>query len=78
MKDSKQIRKVLFVSKSIVALIVMENVENENNILFADQVNVNIDNLQAKTSELLTNAANFLGFNIKDVQMIFDDNQVTN
>lgn len=78
MKDSKQIRKMLFVSKSNVALIVMKNVENENNILFADQVNMNIDNLQAKTSELLTNAANFLGFNIKNVQMIFDDNQVTN
>lgn len=77
MKDSKQIRKVLFVNKSNIALVVMNNVDNDNNILFASQVNVDNADIQVKISDLLTNAANFLGFNIKDLQLIFADDQIS-
>lgn len=75
MRDTKQIRKILYVSTNNIALVVM----NDNkNILFASQVTIDESaNLQGKISELLTNAANFLGFNIKDVEMIFDDSQIT-
>lgn len=75
MRDNKKIRKVLYVSKSNIALVVMQ--DEDKNILFANQVAIEEDNLQVKVSELLTNAANFLGFNIKDVEMIFDDSQIT-
>lgn len=75
MRDNKKIRKVLYVSKSNIALVVMH--DEDKNILFANQVAIEEDNLQVKVSELLTNAANFLGFNIKDVEMIFDDSQIT-
>lgn len=73
MKDTKQIRKILYVGKSNIALVVMEEIEQSRNILFANQVKIDPANLQVKVLELLTNAANFLGFNIKDVEMIFDD-----
>lgn len=69
MKENKQIRKVLCLGKSNIALVVLE----ESNILFANQVEIDPASLQAKVSELLTNAANWLGFNIKDVEIIFDD-----
>lgn len=77
MKDSKQIRKVLFLSKSNIALIVLNNVDGYNNILFASQVDIEFDNLKVKINELITNAANFLGFNIKDVDVVFDECEVT-
>lgn len=78
MKDTKQIRKILYVGKSNIALVVMNAINDNKNILFADQVKIDASaNLQGKISELLTNAANFLGFNIKDVEMVFDDSQIT-
>lgn len=77
MKDTKQIRKVLYLSKSNIALIVMNDVENNHNVLYANQVDIDPANLQFKVLELLTNAANFLGFNIKDVEIIFDDPAIT-
>ena len=77
MKDTKQIRKLIYIGKNDIALIVLNTINESKNILFADQVAIdNNTNLQGKVSELLTNAANFLGFNIKDVEMIFDDPQV--
>lgn len=77
MRDAKQIRKVLYVGASNIALIVINNVDNNNDILFASQVEVDSSNLQPKISQLLTDAANFLGFNIKDVELVFDDSQIT-
>ncbi|XQP55164.1 MAG: hypothetical protein ACOQNV_00115 [Mycoplasmoidaceae bacterium] len=77
MRDSKKIKKLLYLSKSNIALIVSEVEDKTHNILFASQVNVDEANLQFKVLELLTNAANFLGFNIKDVEIIFDDAQIT-
>ncbi|MCQ3908905.1 MAG: hypothetical protein MJ200_05265 [Mycoplasmoidaceae bacterium] len=77
MRDSKKIRKLLYLSKSNIALIIMNDVDNEHNILFAHQVKVDEANLQFKILELLTNAANFVGFNIKEVEIIFDDAQIT-
>lgn len=77
MRDTKQTRKLLYIGKSNIALIVLGTINDTRNILFADQVAIDENaNLQGKVSELLTNAANFLGFNIKDVEMIFDDPQV--
>lgn len=77
MKDSKRIKKMLYLSKNNIALIVNETIDGTSNILFASQVDVNENNMQFKILELLTNAANFLGFNIKDVDVIFDDPQIT-
>lgn len=77
MKDTKQIRKILYLSQSNIALVVMNSIEDGHNVLFANQTNIDPANLQFKILELLTNAANFLGFNIKDVEIIFDDPQIT-
>ncbi|MBQ0045558.1 MAG: hypothetical protein KBS35_01565 [Mycoplasma sp.] len=76
MKDTKQIRKLLFLGKSNIALLVMHQEQDNNTVLYANQINVEPANLQVKISQLLTDAANFLGFNIKDVEMIFDDEQI--
>ncbi|MCQ2956968.1 MAG: hypothetical protein MJ233_03935 [Mycoplasmoidaceae bacterium] len=77
MKDSKKIRKVLFLGKSDIALVALTNDDGQNNILFAEQVAIDFANLKVKINELLTNAANFLGFNIKDVEIVFDDCEIT-
>ncbi|MCQ3907992.1 MAG: hypothetical protein MJ219_04820 [Mycoplasmoidaceae bacterium] len=78
MKDNKKIRKVIFIGKSNIALVIFNEIDGHKNILFANQVSIDADaNLQGKISELLTLAANFLGFNIKDVEMVFDDEQIT-
>ncbi len=77
MKDTKQLRKILFMSKTDVALVVLETQEDSQNILFADQTNIDSANIQTKILNLLTNAANFLGFVIKDVEIIFDDPEIT-
>lgn len=77
MKETNQMRKILYLGKTDIALIVLELEEKETNVLFANQVKVDSANLQVKVSELLTNAANFLGFNIKDVEIIFDDPEIT-
>ncbi|XQP55624.1 MAG: hypothetical protein ACOQNY_02345 [Mycoplasmoidaceae bacterium] len=77
MKDNKKIRKILYVGKKDIALVVLYNNETERNILFANQISIDPANLQANISQLLTCAANFLGFNIKDVEMIFNDEQIT-
>lgn len=76
MKDTKQIRKLLFVGESNIALLVLQQEQDNNIVLFANQIVVEPTNLQVKISQLLTDAANFLGFNIKDVEMIFDDEQI--
>lgn len=77
MKDTNLIRKILFVSKSDVALVVLETQDDTNEVLFADQASITVDTFKAKTTDLLTNAANFLGFNIKEVELIFDDSEIT-
>lgn len=75
MKDRKNIRKLLYLSKKDICLIVFE--QDQHNILFADQVKIFSEDLQPRILELLTNAANFLGFNIKDVEVIFEDENIT-
>lgn len=76
MKNSQSIRKILFVSKANIALIVLANIANKNNILFAKQVDLNGAELKVKINDLLTHAANFLGFNIKEVEIIFNDPEI--
>lgn len=75
MKDRKNIRKLLYLSEKDICLIVFE--PDQHNILFADQVKIFSEDLKPRILELLTNAANFLGFNIKDVEVIFDDEKIT-
>ena len=70
MKDTKQIRKILYVGKSNIALVVMNAIDDNKNILFADQVKIDASaNLQGKISELLTNAANFLTVSKLSIQL---------
>lgn len=78
MKNSSSINKLIFISNNNVALVVFDVVNGRNNILFAEQVETDIVNLKVRLSELLTNAANFLGFNIKDAKVIFSDDDLTN
>lgn len=76
MKDSKQIRKIVFISNSYVALVLFNKFEDENNILFANQLSATPTDLRVKLNSLLTDAANFTGFNIKDVEVVFDDTEI--
>lgn len=77
MKNTKTIRKILFLSNNNIALVVFNTFNNKMNVLYANQVNVNPDSLQPKVNELLTNAANFLNFNIKDVEVVYEDDKLT-
>lgn len=77
MKDSKQIKKILFMSQTDVALVVLQTQEEGFNILFADQVKIDSTKVQTKILDLLTNAANFLGFVIRNMEIIFDDPEIT-
>ncbi len=78
MINNNSINKTIYISNNSVALVVFNKVNNENNILFANQVNTDYVNLKVKLNELLTNAANFLGFNIKQANVIFKDTDLSN
>lgn len=78
MINNNSINKTIYISNNSVALVVFNKVNNENNILFANQVYTDSVNLKVKLNELLTNAANFLGFNIKQANVIFKDTDLSN
>jgi len=77
MKNTQDIRKIIFISNNYVALVIFNKFENENNILFANQVKATNTDLRVKLNNLLTTAANFVNFNIKDAEVVFDDSNIS-
>jgi len=66
-------KNIIFLSNSKIALVVLNKACNRTNVLYANEIKVNLGNIQAQISSLLTDAANFLGFNIKNVDLVFED-----
>jgi len=66
-------KNIIFLSNSKIALVVLNKACNRTNILYANEIKVNLGNIQAQISNLFTDAANFLGFNIKNVDLVFED-----
>lgn len=77
MEDNKTLNKVIFISNMSVALVVSGVVEGKTNVLFAGQYETTPDNLKVKLTQLLTDGANFLGFNIKTANVIFNDTELS-
>lgn len=78
MKLSNKEKKIVFISKTSVALIVFNDVDGQHNILYANQLKSEPTDLQANLLKLLTHAANFINCYIKDVEVVFDDPEVAN
>lgn len=77
MEDSRTLNKVIFINNTSVALVVSNIVDDKINILFASQYESTPDNLKVKLTQLLTDGANFLGFNIKSANVIFNDTELS-
>jgi len=69
----KNLKNIVFLSNKKIALVVLSQFNAKNNILFANELKVNNGNIHGKLSTLLTDAANFLGSNIKAVDVVFED-----
>ncbi len=77
MKDSSKTNKILFVDETKIWLFVYNIINNAPNLLFFKSEDYNKITFKTKLLKILTVAGNFLGFNIKNLNVVINDPNIT-
>jgi hypothetical protein len=77
MKDSSKTNKILFVDETKIWLFVYNIINNAPNLLFFKSEDYSKITFKTKLLKILTVAGNFLGFNIKNFNVVINDPNIT-